>query len=93
MAGFHFTGSTEVFQGIWKQVGENITSYKSYPRLVGETGGKDFIFAHKSADLEALICGLVRGAFAYQGQKCSAASVLIFRNLYGRQFASACMRN
>ena len=74
MAGFHFTGSTEVFQGIWKQVGENITSYKSYPRLVGETGGKDFIFAHKSADLEALICGLVRGAFAYQGQKCSAAS-------------------
>lgn len=74
MAGFHFTGSTEVFNGIWKQVGDNIASYTSYPRLVGETGGKDFIFAHKSADIDALVCGLALGSFEYQGQKCSAAS-------------------
>ena len=74
MAGFHFTGSTAVFNGIWKQVGENIDNYTSYPRLVGETGGKDFIFAHKSADVEALVCAMILGAFEYQGQKCSAAS-------------------
>ena len=74
MAGFHFTGSTAVFQNIWKEVGENIAAYKTYPRLVGETGGKDFIFAHPTADVDALVCGMVRGAFAYQGQKCSAAS-------------------
>lgn len=74
MAGFHFTGSTAVFQSVWKQVGENIASYTNYPRLVGETGGKDFIFAHKSADIEALSAGLVRGSFEYQGQKCSACS-------------------
>ena len=74
LAGVHFTGSTGVFKGIWNQVGETIDKYVSYPRLVGETGGKDFIFAHESADLEALTCAIVLGAFEYQGQKCSAAS-------------------
>jgi 1-pyrroline-5-carboxylate dehydrogenase len=73
-AGIHFTGSTGVFQHIWKTVGENIKRYKSYPRIVGETGGKDFVLAHKSADAKAVAVGLVRGAFEYQGQKCSAAS-------------------
>jgi 1-pyrroline-5-carboxylate dehydrogenase len=73
-AGIHFTGSTEVFQALWKQAAANLTSYAAYPRLVGETGGKDFILAHPSADVEALATGLVRGAFEYQGQKCSAAS-------------------
>jgi len=73
-AGLHFTGSTSVFQGMWKQIGSNIGNYRSYPRVVGETGGKDFIFAHESADIDALVVALVRGAFEYQGQKCSAAS-------------------
>jgi 1-pyrroline-5-carboxylate dehydrogenase len=73
-AGIHFTGSTKVFQTIWKTIGENIHLYKSYPRIVGETGGKDFVMAHESADAKALATGLVRGAFEYQGQKCSAAS-------------------
>ncbi len=73
-AGVHFTGSTEVFQGMWKSIGENISNYRSYPRIVGETGGKDFVFAHASADVQALVTALVRGAFEYQGQKCSAAS-------------------
>jgi 1-pyrroline-5-carboxylate dehydrogenase len=74
LGGLHFTGSTPVFSGMWQRVGENIRRYKSYPRLVGETGGKDFVFAHRSADVEALAVALVRGAFEYQGQKCSAAS-------------------
>jgi len=74
LAGIHFTGSTEVFQSMWKTVGENIARYRSYPRLVGETGGKDFIVAHPSADAEALAVAIVRGGFEYQGQKCSAAS-------------------
>jgi 1-pyrroline-5-carboxylate dehydrogenase len=74
LAGIHFTGSTSVFQGMWRTVGENIARYRSYPRLVGETGGKDFILAHASADPGALITAIVRGAFEYQGQKCSAAS-------------------
>ncbi len=74
LAGVHFTGSTEVFQHIWKTIGTNIAGYKSYPRLVGETGGKDFIFAHESADVDALVVAMARGAFEYQGQKCSAAS-------------------
>jgi len=74
LAGIHFTGSTPVFQGMWKTVGENIHQYASYPRIVGETGGKDFIFAHPTADAEALVIAMVRGAFEYQGQKCSAAS-------------------
>ncbi len=73
-AGFHFTGSTEVFQSIWKAIGDNIQKYKSYPRVVGETGGKDFIFAHKSCDTKAVATALTRGAFEYQGQKCSAVS-------------------
>ena len=74
LAGVHFTGSTEVFQGMWKQIGGNIHNYGCYPRIVGETGGKDFVFAHPSADVDALVVALVRGAFEYQGQKCSAAS-------------------
>ena len=74
LAGIHFTGSTEVFQGMWKEVGQNIDRYRTYPRLVGETGGKDFIVAHPSADPEALRTAMIRGAFEYQGQKCSAAS-------------------
>ncbi|MEX0982562.1 MAG: L-glutamate gamma-semialdehyde dehydrogenase [Bacteroidales bacterium] len=73
-AGIHFTGSTEVFQNIWKTIGNNIHLYKSYPRIVGETGGKDFVFAHPTAHVDRLIVALVRGAFEYQGQKCSAAS-------------------
>ncbi|HEY1456785.1 MAG TPA: L-glutamate gamma-semialdehyde dehydrogenase [Candidatus Dormibacteraeota bacterium] len=74
LAGIHFTGSTEVFQGMWKEVGQNVDRYRTYPRLVGETGGKDFVMAHASADPVALRTALVRGAFEYQGQKCSAAS-------------------
>jgi 1-pyrroline-5-carboxylate dehydrogenase len=74
LAGIHFTGSTAVFQSMWRTVGENIARYRCYPRLVGETGGKDFVFAHPSADVAALVTALVRGAFEYQGQKCSAAS-------------------
>ena len=74
LAGIHFTGSTPVFQGMWKTVGENIGTYRSYPRLVGETGGKDFIVAHPSADADAVATAILRGSFEYQGQKCSAAS-------------------
>ena len=74
LAGVHFTGSTEVFQRMWKQIGTGIHNYTQYPRIVGETGGKDFIFAHASSDLQALAVAMVRGAYEYQGQKCSAAS-------------------
>jgi 1-pyrroline-5-carboxylate dehydrogenase len=74
LAGIHFTGSTAVFQGMWKTVGNNINKSKYYPRIVGETGGKDFIFVHNSADVDALVVAALRGAFEYQGQKCSAAS-------------------
>jgi 1-pyrroline-5-carboxylate dehydrogenase len=74
LAGIHFTGSTPVFQGMWRTVGENIGRYRNYPRIVGETGGKDFIVAHPSADAEALATAILRGSFEYQGQKCSAAS-------------------
>ncbi len=73
-AGVHFTGSTGVFQHMWKAIGNNIARYKSYPRIVGETGGKDFVFVHPSANVDAVVTALVRGAFEYQGQKCSAAS-------------------
>lgn len=73
-AGVHFTGSTGVFQQMWKSIGENIARYKSYPRIVGETGGKDFVFVHPTAQVDAVVAGLARGAFEYQGQKCSAAS-------------------
>ncbi|PHR29914.1 MAG: 1-pyrroline-5-carboxylate dehydrogenase [Desulfotalea sp.] len=74
LSGVHFTGSTRVFQSMWKTIGTNIANYKSYPRIVGETGGKDFVFAHASADVKPLATALVRGSFEYQGQKCSAAS-------------------
>ncbi|PCI34601.1 MAG: 1-pyrroline-5-carboxylate dehydrogenase [Elusimicrobia bacterium] len=74
LAGVHFTGSTPVFQWMWKRIGENIARYKTYPRLVGETGGKNFVFMHASADLDNAATALTRGAFEYQGQKCSAAS-------------------
>ncbi|MDB5235212.1 MAG: pruA, partial [Hymenobacter sp.] len=82
-AGIHFTGSTGVFQNIWKTIGQNIHKYKSYPRIVGETGGKDFILAHPSAHAKAVATAITRGAFEYQGQKCSAASrVYLPSNLY-----------
>ncbi|MFL6174695.1 MAG: aldehyde dehydrogenase family protein, partial [Marmoricola sp.] len=74
LAGIHFTGSTPTFQHLWRSVGENLTSYRSYPRIVGETGGKDFVLAHPSADPDVVRVALIRGAFEYQGQKCSAAS-------------------
>ena len=74
LAGIHFTGSTAVFHHLWRTIGENISSYRSYPRIVGETGGKDFIIAHPSADPDVLRVAMIRGAFEYQGQKCSAAS-------------------
>ena len=73
-AGIHFTGSTAVFQNIWKTIGDNIYKYKTYPRIVGETGGKDFIFADNTVDVQSLVIAMLRGAFEYQGQKCSAAS-------------------
>jgi 1-pyrroline-5-carboxylate dehydrogenase len=85
LAGIHFTGSTSVFQRMWKTVGENIANYKTYPRLVGETGGKDFILAHASAEPDALVTAIVRGGFEYQGQKCSAASrIYIPDNVWNR---------
>ena len=74
LAGIHFTGSTAVFNGMWRTVAQNLEQYRNYPRIVGETGGKDFIVAHPSADVEALATAIVRGSFEYQGQKCSAAS-------------------
>jgi 1-pyrroline-5-carboxylate dehydrogenase len=74
LAGIHFTGSTPVFQSLWKTIGDNLERYRAYPRIVGETGGKDFIVAHRSADVDALAVAMVRGAYEYQGQKCSAAS-------------------
>lgn len=83
LAGIHFTGSTKVFQQLWRTVGENIAQYKGYPRLVGETGGKDFVVAHSSADVDALHTALIRGAYEFQGQKCSAASrVYVPRSLW-----------
>ena len=73
-AGVHFTGSTAVFNSMWNTIGSNIGEYRNYPRIVGETGGKDFIVAHPSADVDAVATAIVRGSFEYQGQKCSAAS-------------------
>jgi 1-pyrroline-5-carboxylate dehydrogenase len=85
LAGIHFTGSTAVFQHLWKTVGTNIAGYRGYPRIVGETGGKDFVVAHASADVDVLRTALVRGAFEFQGQKCSAASrAYIPRSVWGR---------
>ncbi len=84
LAGVHFTGSTEVFNSMWKTIGGNMSGYRSYPRIVGETGGKDFIVAHPSADSTALAVAIARGGFEYQGQKCSAASrVYVPRSLWG----------
>ena len=74
LAGIHFTGSTNVFQNMWETVGKNIATYRSYPRIVGETGGKDFVFVHSSADVNEVVTALIRGSFEYAGQKCSAAS-------------------
>lgn len=85
LAGIHFTGSTPVFQGMWKTIGDNISKYKSYPRIVGETGGKDFMVAHPSCDVEAVATAVVRGAFEYQGQKCSALSrMYIPKSVWGK---------
>src|SRR5436853_4955909 len=83
LAGVHFTGSTAVFNSMWKTIGANMSRYASYPRIVGETGGKDFIVAHPSADPQALAVAIARGGFEYQGQKCSAASrVYVPRSLW-----------
>jgi len=85
LAGIHFTGSTPVFQSMWKTIGDNIANYRSYPRIVGETGGKNFVFAHPSADVDAYATALVRGSFEYQGQKCSAGSrAYVPRSLWPR---------
>src|SRR5262252_6725433 len=84
LAGVHFTGSTEVFNDMWKTIGASMSTYRSYPRIVGETGGKDFIVAHASADVDALAVAIVRGGFEFQGQKCSAASrVYVPRSIWG----------
>lgn len=87
-AGLHFTGSTGVFQSLWRQIGENLPGYKSYPRIVGETGGKDFVLAHPSADIPALVTALVRGAFEFNGQKCSAASRAYLPKSIGQEVMS-----
>ncbi len=93
LSGVHFTGSTGVFQNIWKTIGNNIHNYKTYPRIVGETGGKDFIVAHKSADVDALVTASIRGAFEYQGQKCSALSrIYIPASLY-EEWIEKCKRD
>ena len=85
LAGIHFTGSTAVFQRMWRKIGENISNYAAYPRIVGETGGKDFIFVHETADEDAIVAAAIRGAFEYQGQKCSAASrMYIPKSMYPR---------
>jgi 1-pyrroline-5-carboxylate dehydrogenase len=93
LAGIHFTGSTGTFQHLWRTVGQNISSYRGYPRLVGETGGKDFVIAHPSADPDVLTTALIRGAYEYQGQKCSAASrAYVPRSVWDKmrdQFVSA----
>ncbi|HEY0554588.1 MAG TPA: L-glutamate gamma-semialdehyde dehydrogenase, partial [Thermoanaerobaculia bacterium] len=82
-AGIHFTGSTPVFQTMWKTMGENVPKYRSYPRIVGETGGKNFVFAHPAADVDSLVAAIIRGGYEYQGQKCSAGSrVYIPRSLW-----------
>lgn len=93
LAGIHFTGSTAVFQGMWKTVGDNIQKAKYYPRIVGETGGKDFIFAHNSADVDALVVAAIRGAFEYQGQKCSAASRMYIPKSFWKEFKEKYVAN
>ena len=86
LAGVHFTGSTEVFQNMWKTISDNLKNMKYYPRIVGETGGKDFIFVHNSADVDALVVAALRGAFEYQGQKCSAASRMYIPKSLWKEF-------
>jgi 1-pyrroline-5-carboxylate dehydrogenase len=86
LAGVHFTGSTEVFQNMWKVISDNLKNMKYYPRIVGETGGKDFLFAHNSADVDALVVAALRGAFEYQGQKCSAASRMYIPKSIWKEF-------
>jgi 1-pyrroline-5-carboxylate dehydrogenase len=86
LAGVHFTGSTSVFQNMWKVISDNLKNMKYYPRIVGETGGKDFIFAHNSADVDALVVAALRGAFEYQGQKCSAASRMYIPKSLWKEF-------
>ena len=86
LAGFHFTGSTGVFRMLWKTMADNLANYRTYPRIVGETGGKDFIFAHESADVDGLVTAALRGAFEYQGQKCSAASRMYVPNTIYPEF-------
>jgi 1-pyrroline-5-carboxylate dehydrogenase len=86
LAGIHFTGSTSVFHGMWKTISDNLKNMKYYPRIVGETGGKDFIFAHNSADVDALVVAALRGAFEYQGQKCSAASRMYIPKSIWKEF-------
>ncbi len=88
-AGFHFTGSTEVFRSLWKQIASNLERYRTYPRIVGETGGKDFIFIDPSADLPSTVAAVLRGAFEYQGQKCSAASRLYIPSSRAQEFVEA----
>ena len=91
LAGIHFTGSTPTFQHLWRTVGENIAGYRSYPRIVGETGGKDFVVAHPSADPDVLRVALIRGAFEFQGQKCSAASrAYVARSVWTRCATTSC---
>ena len=85
-AGIHFTGSTSVFKGLWKKIGGNIENYNSYPRIVGETGGKDFIIGHKSADMDEFVTAVIRGAFEFQGQKCSAASRVYVPSSKSKEF-------
>ena len=87
LAGIHFTGSTPTFHALWRRVADNLDHYRTYPRLVGETGGKDFVIAHDSASPEALLVGLLRGAFEYQGQKCSACPAPTSRAGCGRSRA------
>jgi 1-pyrroline-5-carboxylate dehydrogenase len=91
-AGLHFTGSTQTFRAMWKVIGENIEKYRSYPRVVGETGGKNFVFVHCSADLNEVLTGVIRGAFEYQGQKCSAASRLYVPESVWPTFRSRLLR-
>ena len=87
LAGVHFTGSTSVFNDMWKTIGASMASYRSYPRIVGETGGKDFVVAHRSADPAALATAVVRGGFEFQGQKCSAVSRIYVPRSCGTTFA------
>ena len=87
-AGIHFTGSTSVFKGLWKKIGGNIENYNSYPRIVGETGGKDFIIGHQSADIDEFVTAVIRGAFEFQGQKCSAASRVYVPSSISKKFFS-----